>query len=364
MSMLVERWEHGSDFAYPDLEPLKKSADAPTSWLPPNASYWHSGRDALHALVQRLKPTRVLFPSFYCQDVLTAAEAVPGVEVRAYPDGPEDVDIDAAAIDLRAGDLLVVTNTYGLRHRSPIRDAPEHVTIIEDHTHNPLSIWARTSTASYAFASLRKWLPIPDGGMLWSPQNIPSIDPTFDERTHARAAAITLNRLTGMLLKQRYLAGEAVSKETYRARLAEGEEAIGRAPQPGAISPLSRALLDLLPATAWHSARARNHRAFTDALGRAAKLTVLSSNDHDDAPFGVVLVFDDAPARSAAVTRLVNERVYPAVLWPIDAARVPGVPLAHVELSRRVLCLHCDHRYSAEDMERVARAVHRSVEGP
>ncbi|MBX3260959.1 MAG: hypothetical protein KIS78_14690 [Labilithrix sp.] len=356
--MRDERWEHGSDFAYPEVSAGGERA----RWLPSGASLWHSGRDALRALVRALRPRRALFPSFYCQDVLEAAERE-GVEVRAYADGPDDPDVDPRALALGAGDLLVVANVYGIRRAPPPRALPDGVTLVEDHTHDPLSEWARASAADFAFASLRKWLPLADGAVLWSPAQRPTIEPgAFDPSAHARAAAITLDRLTGMLLKQRYLAGEPVSKDAYRARSVAGEGAIGRG-EPAPMSPLSRALLDVLPVGAWRAERAQNHRAFAAALGQLRRARLLTARDDERVvPFAAVLCVDDAETRDALRARLVEERIYPAVLWPIDGARAPGIPAAHVELARRVVCLHCDHRYDVRDMERVAGVVRRALE--
>jgi hypothetical protein len=362
--MRADRWEQGSDFAYPEiasdaqLSPGRPGAadESRASWLPSGATYWHSGRHAFRALVRSLAPRRVFFPSFYCQDVLDAAD---GAEVRAYADGPEDDRIDPSALALHAGDVLVVTNNYGMRGASPLRaPLPEGVVLVEDHTHDPLSSWARSSTADFAFASLRKWFPLPDGAMLWSPAKKRTIEaPAFDPREHAVSAAITLDRLTGMLLKQRYLAGEAVAKDDYRARSIAGESAIGRG-EPAPMSPLSRALLNALPALAWRAARARNHQAFATSLGPLPGVRLLTaSGDGSSAPYAAVLCFDTPHTRDAVRAALVKANIYPAVLWPIDGTRAPGIPAAHVELARRVLCLHCDHRYGAGDMERVAQAV-------
>ena len=349
--MRADRWEQGSDFAYPELT----AATTRATWLPKEASYWHSGRHALRALVRSLRPGRVLFPSFYCQDVLEAAD---DTEVRAYADGPEDERIDASALDLRSGDMLVVTNNYGMRPAAPVSAVPAGVILVEDHTHDPLSRWARTSTADFAFASLRKWFPLPDGGMLWSPAARPlPRAPAFDPSSHAASAAITLDRLTGMLLKQRYLAGEPVAKDDFRARAIAGESAIGQA-DPAPMSPVSRTLLDLFPAEAWRVARSRNHATFERALGSIRDARMLTRTGDDmRAPYAAVLCFDDPEKREAVRSELVRRSIYPAVLWPIDARRAAGIPSAHVELSRRVLCLHCDHRYDAGDMERIAAAV-------
>ena len=351
-----ERWEHGSDYGYPELSP-----DAPhPAWLPAVASYWHSGRHALRALLESLRPGRVHFPSFYCQDVHDAAQAI-GLEISVYADGPEDPSIDPVALGLRDGDVVVVTNTYGLRHASPLAGKlPLGVIVVEDHTHDPISSWARTSTAPYAFASLRKWFPLPDGGILWSPAGLPVVD--APQTTSDTMAAVTLDRLSGMLLKRSYLAGDSVSKESFRARSVAGELAIGHG-APAPMSEIARALLGTFPASAWAAIRAGNHHVFGKSLGTVAGIRQMSiAEGTGRTPFVIVLVADTAELRERVRAKLVAQKVYPAVLWPIDGVRFPGTPEAHVDLSRRILCLHCDHRYEAEEMVRVAEAVRTAVE--
>ncbi len=355
MRVDAERWEHGSDFAYPDLV-ASTLGDAPR-WLPTHASYWHSGRHALQALLVALAPRRVFFPSFYCQDVLAAA---PLGTARCYSESPLDAEVDVGTLGLGAGDVVLVSNTHGLRRASPLRDVPKDVVVVEDHTHDPLSGWARASTATYAFASLRKWFPIPDGAMLWSPRGVAVPPSPVDAQLHLSSSAITLDRLTGMLLKERYLSGAAIDKEAYRSRAIAGEEAIGRGPS-APISIIARALLELFPAFTWHRARCANHATFVRTLGEQKAVCALgpssteTSDDH--APYAVTLLFDDPARRDTIRSALVSKRIYPAVLWPIDPKLAPGIPEAHAELARRILCLHCDHRYDEVDMRRVSKAV-------
>lgn len=364
-------WEQGSDFAYPSIQRGPRR----DGWLPPSASLWHSGRDALRAVLRALPrpPRRVFFPSFYCQDVYDACER--DVELAVYADDPRSATLDARSLEALDGaapaDVVIVSNTFALRGAaSPVpsdlanRLASKGVLVIEDHTHDPFSAWARGSTADHAFASLRKWLPLPDGGVAWSPSGRASAPPApaFDPyAAHGKAAAVTLDRLTGMLMKQRYLAGEAVDKEAFRARSIAGEQAIGHDRSIAApMSPLSRALLAVLPTDDWYQARLSNHRVFVEALGDAAHLSlrILSASAPEGhAPFAIALELASEALRDKMKRGLVEERVYPAILWPIDGGRIASFPSAHAELSRRVLCLHCDHRYGPEDMTRLASIV-------
>ena len=248
MSLAVAyRWEHGSDA---ELLPVSRKSvvatpsgaeTAETDSQFPGGTFWHSGRDALVALASARRFARVHVPSFYCQDVAVALrDAGHAVVIYAEAPLPDDAPV-APPPDLRAGDALVVSNTLGLRARSPIDASalPAGVTVVEDHTHDPASPWARATTADFAFASLRKWLPLPDGGVVWSRAGHATPTPPTLDDAHA---AITLQRLSGMLLKARYLAGAPVAKDDYRALLVGGEASMGRS-APSGMSPVARALL-------------------------------------------------------------------------------------------------------------------------
>jgi len=337
------RWEHGSFF---HIALQTGALEAPWSGEP--ATLWGSGRDAVRALLAwgrgKRGFERVLVPSFYCPEVVEAlARELP---VAIYPDAPGDPL--PGRVDASPRDVLLVANTYGMRARTHVAT---RAVVLEDHSHDPLSAWAFESDADYAVASLRKTLPLPDGGVLWSPRRRELPPERRWTAAHARAAA---NRLAAMAWKRQYLEGLPIEKETFRSRALAAEAVFGSGEISG-ITPLSRERLPALPAGAWRQRRARNLAAFRAALGDRPGVRLL------DAPFAATLLFDSAARREQVRTALITTRVYPAVLWPLADILQPGVPAAHCELSERLLSLHCDFRYSERDMERVAEAVHRAL---
>ncbi len=78
-----------------------------------------------------------------------------------------------ATLQPRAGDAILAVDYFGARHGAAWRAfqaGRQDTLLIEDHSHDPQSTWATSSTADYAFASLRKTMPISDGAILWSPR--------------------------------------------------------------------------------------------------------------------------------------------------------------------------------------------------
>ncbi len=339
------RWEHGSDF---HLSSEVGALEAP--WGAGPATLWGSGRDAMRGLLRWGRDergwTRLLVPSFFCESVVAVLAGE--LPVARYEDAP-----DAAPplrVEAERSDVLLLVNTYGMRSRPRV---DTRALVVEDHTHDPLSPWAFASEADYAVASLRKTLPLPDGGVLWSPKTLPL--PAEREATERHAAAASA-RATAMRLKREYLEGGLVEKAEYRALAATGERAIGRGEVSG-ITAESRARLPTLPAREWRERRERNLAAFRRALGPVAGARLL------EAPFAATLVFDSAERRESVRRALVAASIYPAVLWPLETAGTAGIPPRDRALSRRVLSLHCDFRYDERDMRRVADALREALAG-
>ena len=97
---------------------------------------------------------------------------------------------------------------------------------MEDHTHDLLGSWAINSHADWCIASLRKSLPVPEGGMLWSPIGLRLPEAPAASEDNERIAAI---RWEAMGLKARYLAGEQVEKAVFRAGFVDTEEYFDKA---------------------------------------------------------------------------------------------------------------------------------------
>ena len=116
---------------------------------------------------------KIHLPSFYCMTVVNALAGQ--FEICWYHDVPNEPGPDLQSIKVENGDYILILNSFGVRTQDAwapwIAQHPSVVTV-EDHSHDPFSAWAQSSTADFAFASLRKTLPIPDGGLLYSPKGL------------------------------------------------------------------------------------------------------------------------------------------------------------------------------------------------
>ncbi len=348
MHAIPDRWEHGSEFHW-SSHPLQAQPDE-VPWT--KGVVLGCGRDALRLLAAHGRLARgwkrLWVPSYLCQEVVHALLGT-GVPVAVYPDGPMSAAPVLPAMD--TGDALLLVNYFGLRP-GPSPELPLGIDLVEDHTHDPSSPWARTSKASFCMASLRKTLPVPDGGVLWSPcgQTLPEQPGVTAER-----AAASSRKLAAMLLKSMYLAGHSVQKQSYRDAACLGEERLAA----GAVSGMpetTRAMLPGFPLEAWRSRRRRNHALLRERFVSARRVRVLEPYSEECVPFSAILVFDEAHHCEDVRRRLTAARIYPAVLWPLTTMALK-LPEEALNLSQRLLSIHCDQRYGSEDMERVAAAM-------
>ena len=329
---------------------------------PGDAPLFASGTDALAALLrwgaEHRGWSRVWLPSYYCPEVPAALRAFPaGVEVLVYPDHELWAAPEPRGVPAVEGDVVVVANQLGVRRRPAAgRPARRGAPVVEDHSHDLGSDWARNSVADFAFASLRKTLPIPDGGVVWSPRGheLPPEPGTPGGGPAAQRLASAIER--------RHRAGGPVAGERLRLRAlariaaaATGEPTAAAAPSPPGsperpgISPVSRALVAQMPLQAWRERRRANIEGLAEAVGTPAHARILPTPEGGVA-FALTLVFDTAQARARAQEALRARAVVPTVLWPLDPALDTGTSDADADLSRRILSIHADQRFDASDM--------------
>jgi hypothetical protein len=321
-----DRWESGSAFHLVLGAEHKRPFDG--------GRFFGSGRQALVALLAHGRNaygwTAVHLPTYYCPDVVD--DVAPILEVKRYTASPEG-DIEEPSPGNT--EVVVAVSYFG---QPPVVPRSRGRVLIVDATHDPVAPWLSTVDADFVFASLRKTLPLPDGGVLWSPawRVLPSPASATD-----RHLAGVGQILAAMNLKAAYLEHGTGTKQAYLELYAAGEECF-RGGIPGEMSAYSRAALRTFPIEHWRAQRIANIATLTASL---SDLDVLPST------FGVVLRFPSAELRETVRQGLIARHIYPAVLWNLDPAE------RHHDLSQRLLFLHADFRSNPADLLLVAQAV-------
>jgi hypothetical protein len=345
--------EVGSEFHWDAAALL---GDAPggsaAAGLPDRHALFATACGALTALLRRLAPRgRLHIPSYFCMGVAEALSAdVPLAWYRHLP-GEREPRLDT----LRAvpGDVVLAQNLFGREEPEPWdtwQRAHPDVVVVEDHSHDPFSDWARRSSAPYAVASLRKTLPLPDGGLLWSPRGLELPQPTGGESPGAGL------KLAAMLLKAAWLEGRAVAKDTFRTLQGQGEATL--LGSTGPASAVTRAVLPLLDVARLRAASTRNAHAMEQLLAPGGReWTVLTGGPAGAAPFRVQLGCRSEAVRDALLAYLAQHRIYAPVHWRQDRGGLWSGDLAAADLASRMLTVPIDHRYGPDDVQRVAEVL-------
>lgn len=307
------------------------------------------GRQALEAILIDKEIKRLWIPSYYCHESVSGLGRL-GIEVVYYPCTPlTDPDKAIAGLDIGHGEALVRMNHFGL-HKKPKTPYGQFL-LVEDHSHDLISHWAMESEADWCFASLRKTIPIADGGILWSPKglNLPK------EAPHSQfALQNAAQRYAAMDLKADYLAGKSSDKETYLSIFSKTEDNFDRLPI-SAISAVSKKIVSTLDIRRWNKMKKDNWQMLKSQLSIHNNY-ILTPDEEAETPFSLILCFDSRLRREKVRKNLISNDIYPAVLWIIPN----NIDNASQDFGDRMLSIHCDGRYTLEQITELANLINQS----
>lgn len=345
--------EFGSDFHRCDVDFRNTVAKEMALALPDiyaDLRFYASGRHAIEAIMKYKGWKRLWVPAYFCYEVIDYLVET-GIAVKYYDDMPmkEDDDEVVRSLPYEPGDALLRMNYYGLRLKRS--NAGIGVPVIEDHTHDMISDWARNSDADYCIASIRKTMPTAAGGILWSAKGL-TLPEAMGETEACREMAVV--RYEAMEMKHDYLKGEAVDKDAFRAKYVDTEEIIDKLPLSG-MDRVTNVIANEMNYALWDELKADNWRIAYERLSqRFHVLKPKASNGGREYPFSVVIVCESAEERTALRMHLIKSLIYPAILWQVPEDSV--FPEA-VNFSKRMLSVHCDARYSRSDIEEMCERI-------
>ena len=334
--------EFGSDFHYIDSYQSKR---AHLTDVYRNALLLADGRQCIMALIRQYGWKRLWMPEYFCYEVIASIEQMTGIEIAFYHDLPilSNDQRTVEELPYMDGDVLFRVNYFGLRDFRSEDKIP--IPVIEDHTHDLLGHWALYSNADWCIASLRKSLPVPEGGMMWSPKGF-SLDCITDESEENKE--IAASRWEGMRMKAAYLNGEQKNKDAFRKKFIDTEGWFDCA-EISAIDDNSRNYIEKLDINLWQGAKLKNWKI----LHREMKTKPLSAENDSCTPFSCILLAESHDAREQLRKRLIARSIYPAILWnvPHSASEMAK------DFSSRMLSVHCDGRYTPDDARQLSAII-------
>lgn len=340
--------EIGSEFEMPDPDLLM--ADGVP--LPSDAALVGTGRHALSLVAMDLLDrgvTTIAVPDHYCES-MTVPFTTLGMQIilcdttdQMVLNGHSVQHILAARNDHVA---ILHSETFGTPANDDLRSALDAATsagtpIILDKTHSLLSQTGAEPRADYEIASLRKLLPIPDGGYVRGLRRAPVLQMTPEHRSFVQF------RRRAAAQKSSYLEQKSLHK-LHLDQFRHAEHLLDSDLTPSRISDLSRTLLTTLDYHSIRRARIENASALEAAL-TSIGVKVANSSGWRNSPAYLVIRH---PEVSLLRGYLSSKKIYCPIHWPRPAG-TPGPRSWRTDL----LSLPIDHRYTTDDMRRVASTI-------
>jgi|LSQX01.1.fsa_nt_gb hypothetical protein len=326
--------EFGSDFHFiPNTDFLSCKANQLL-----NRQLYANGRQSIQHLLSFKKRERIWVPEYFCYEIVSAIKDT-GINVRFYPDAPGLNDTQIVKnIPFVQNDVLLRMNYFGLRSFRDNTSIP--VDVIEDHSHDITGTWASTSNADWCIASIRKTIPVPEGGVLWSPKN--NELPIKPEQSAANILLAT-KRGNAMKLKSDYLAKDNGQKQLFRKLFIETETDFEKLPI-SEITPECRVYLSSFDFQKWDERKRANWLILSSI--RSENIEIHNPETEDCNIFSFVFTLKSEEQRDNIRNQLIENNLYPVVLWHIPE----NTSAYSLNFSRRMLSIPCDARFSQQDI--------------
>ena len=332
----------GGMFGLPELTKVNNQVPP---FLSGNRLLLANARSGIKVLIDRLEPNTIWMPSYLCDVMVKAAR---GFNVKFYEvDGNLHV-MRGWLENVKQGDLTILIDYFGFALESDLVNELHRrgAWVLEDASQALLSSGVGDS-ADFVLFSPRKFLGIPDGGILRSNSDLDLTDvrlehPQADWWT--KALSSTIQRRDFDLFGK-----EGTWFELFRETDRTGP--IGAF----IMSDLSGYLLEKsFDYREIIQKRRENYGILDHYLNQYSLFPGLEAGV---VPLGYAVRL---PNRDQVRERLFQNKIYPPIHWPI-ADFVPADFIESHVLAGCLLTLVCDQRYGPEDMERTAKIVLEEV---
>lgn len=358
--------ELGSEF-YIDLTDLSLKENTIYTLLQQHYTFYTDyGRTAISLLYTYLKETvtKVLLPSYICDSVIHAFPQEQVVFYELQDDFVVDEQALVALIQTNDydGSIFYINHYFGkiqpidMLERIQELCKKHRMIIIEDTTQ---SIFSKIQTiGDYCICSLRKWMPIPDGAVIYSQKKLPV---EWGNIEHAKASA----KIEAMILKKFFLAQNTFYKslkneekinEIYRQIFVTEENRIDEKDRVYAISDISAFLLRCMDISLIGKRRKENYIFLQEQLKNNGLSLYGQGNFRNEYVPYVALMQMRKDNRDDFRKYLMEHRIYCAVHWPVTNKEQKQC--FHVnEWTENLISLPIDQRYDAKEMQYLSEMI-------
>lgn len=309
-----------------------------------------SGRDALKAIAREYDPCVALLPALSCDSMIHPFELY-GHQIRYYRLNT-DYSIDPDSLDIDTQNYLFLYADYfgkpviSDKALEKLRQRGNFI-FIEDRTHNLIHERNYKFEPDYIIASLRKWIPIPDGGLLWGRISNPLDNDTI----------FSTSRLKAQCMRHEYLTcGDETIKAEYRRVFSTVSEQMND-DNPSSMTAYSYELAKNIDWKKMRMIRIENAEALLSVLSTSQYINLIQK----ETGLSDLYVPFTVPNRNEVQKRLSAKGIFNTIIWPLNEEQKEACSVAAFT-EKNMLAAPCDQRYSKEDMKTIGNEIVRVVD--
>lgn len=309
---------------------------------------------------RRMRGKKILLPDYLCLSVISAVEEA-GFDYEFYQ-VQANLEINwlslFSKIDENTGMIYVIHYFSVPQHRSFVSHLKDiarekNILVMEDITQALFSRdKERMGFGDYVVASLRKWFPMTDGGLLAIRDGLDGEDfplaNAYDQSVY--------EELLISVLRMQYEKYPEQEKNGYLEyeKKANANRYVDLTPRD--MTEASKHILTHADVKTLIRRRVDNFNYLEKRIKKFSEIKILSKSvgkDGSFVPFGMTILAEE---RDKLYHHLVAHNIIPEIQWLLPTSYYkPGKEALF--LSEHNLMLQCDQRYSEEDMEKVVLAL-------
>ena len=319
--------------------------------------FYQNARNAIEELAFYLYHTRgiedFLIPQYICETVSAAFKRA-GVKVHEYKINRQfEINISQIEQKIQNRTCIFIPHYFGIPITDELRDKivdwkSRGIVIIEDITMSLLSKEKnKVGYGDYIVGSIRKWLPIPDGGFVCVADG-----QAYEERKKADSGAYANLYTIVQMMKREYVFGgekDKSLKDNYRNYY---KDAIDILFSDYTIREMSKLSYNYILNCKYEDIirrRILNYDYLYNNI-KNHKVRCLAKREKEYCPFMMVIVSEN---RDELLKYLIQQDIYCNIHWNLEEATGE----TEKYLSQHMLSIPCDQRYTVQDMERIVQAV-------
>ena len=303
---------------------------------------FYSGRQAFKYILDEIhlkhNVDKIWMPEYYCQNAMNDWIMNSYKNIYFYKTKPfdfnETLQINAFA---SINDVVLLNNYWGLcdvfqkKESAPI--------IIEDHSHGWLSDSCLNSQADYCFASLRKSLPIPLGGIYWKPNAKLTMDRKGFIKDHSYYDAWDIAYKAMSDKKQYKENSQGSAKQNYLDKVETVELFLDQHYDIVKVRKEDKAYINKFLIYNVLEKKRINLNNIYETILKVDFIKIIKRNNFTT--FGLMLLFKDKEQCDSLRTHLIKNDIYPSFLWPNNILASKW---------KYSINIHVDFRYTLDDM--------------